>query len=117
MSYIILVPLLPLLAATVIGVAGSVLRERSVRIVAPAVVSAFAGAVAALVLVTLNGPISVRFYEPSTAGLSVLSLGFYIDRLSAVMMVLRSEEHTSELQSQSNLVCRLLLEKKKRPNN
>src|SRR2546427_3629644 len=27
----------------------------------------------------------------------------------------RSEEHTSELQSQSNLVCRLLLEKKKTP--
>src|SRR5688572_31124409 len=29
--------------------------------------------------------------------------------------LLRSEEHTSELQSQSNLVCRLLLEKKKLP--
>src|SRR2546427_6786074 len=29
---------------------------------------------------------------------------------------LRSEEHTSELQSQSNLVCRLLLEKKKKIN-
>src|SRR3989475_8328853 len=28
----------------------------------------------------------------------------------------RSEEHTSELQSQSNLVCRLLLEKKKNPH-
>src|SRR5688572_31063522 len=28
----------------------------------------------------------------------------------------RSEEHTSELQSQSNLVCRLLLEKKKLSN-
>src|SRR2546430_17466097 len=28
----------------------------------------------------------------------------------------RSEEHTSELQSQSNLVCRLLLEKKKTSN-
>src|SRR2546427_2147160 len=28
-------------------------------------------------------------------------------------MLRRSEEHTSELQSQSNLVCRLLLEKKK----
>src|SRR2546430_10314329 len=27
--------------------------------------------------------------------------------------IFRSEEHTSELQSQSNLVCRLLLEKKK----
>src|SRR2546430_5943875 len=29
----------------------------------------------------------------------------------------RSEEHTSELQSQSNLVCRLLLEKKKQPSS
>src|SRR5438270_8676942 len=29
----------------------------------------------------------------------------------------RSEEHTSELQSQSNLVCRLLLEKKKKTKN
>src|SRR2546430_6164340 len=34
--------------------------------------------------------------------------GFWLDRRRA-----RSEEHTSELQSQSNLVCRLLLEKKK----
>src|SRR5256886_7457749 len=34
-------------------------------------------------------------------------------RLGAV--VVRSEEHTSELQSQSNLVCRLLLEKKNNP--
>src|SRR5688572_32505077 len=30
-----------------------------------------------------------------------------------VLIATRSEEHTSELQSQSNLVCRLLLEKKK----
>src|SRR2546430_9704094 len=32
----------------------------------------------------------------------------------ALTPVARSEEHTSELQSQSNLVCRLLLEKKKK---
>src|SRR2546430_10640063 len=32
-------------------------------------------------------------------------------RLRAIHAVPRSEEHTSELQSQSNLVCRLLLEK------
>src|SRR5256886_11087059 len=32
-----------------------------------------------------------------------------------VEAAVRSEEHTSELQSQSNLVCRLLLEKKKKP--
>src|SRR2546430_7589698 len=30
------------------------------------------------------------------------------------ILLTRSEEHTSELQSQSNLVCRLLLEKKKK---
>src|SRR2546427_5189752 len=30
------------------------------------------------------------------------------------LVAARSEEHTSELQSQSNLVCRLLLEKKKK---
>src|SRR2546430_4344171 len=34
-------------------------------------------------------------------------------RRRAALGVGRSEEHTSELQSQSNLVCRLLLEKKK----
>src|SRR2546427_5575440 len=38
--------------------------------------------------------------------------GYLLKRSAAVELV-RSEEHTSELQSQSNLVCRLLLEKKK----
>src|SRR2546430_7946612 len=36
------------------------------------------------------------------------------DAGEAARSVARSEEHTSELQSQSNLVCRLLLEKKKK---
>src|SRR2546430_13742975 len=35
--------------------------------------------------------------------------------LRAIVYYNRSEEHTSELQSQSNLVCRLLLEKRKTP--
>src|SRR5436309_8145319 len=34
----------------------------------------------------------------------------------ALLWALRSEEHTSELQSRENLVCRLLLEKKKHMN-
>src|SRR3990167_1484343 len=34
------------------------------------------------------------------------------EQLLGITQRLRSEEHTSELQSQSNLVCRLLLEKK-----
>src|SRR2546430_11054371 len=39
--------------------------------------------------------------------------GFLGGDLVGLACGLRSEEHTSELQSQSNLVCRLLLEKKK----
>src|SRR3989475_4806394 len=37
----------------------------------------------------------------------------YVDKTTGTDQHVRSEEHTSELQSQSNLVCRLLLEKKK----
>src|SRR2546430_4090332 len=40
-----------------------------------------------------------------------------INLVDIVTQHLRSEEHTSELQSQSNLVCRLLLEKKKKTLN
>src|SRR5438477_6706354 len=36
-----------------------------------------------------------------------------VERVAHLMAQLRSEEHTSELQSHVNLVCRLLLEKKK----
>src|SRR5690606_39465824 len=36
------------------------------------------------------------------------------DVFATEYLLLRSEEHTSELQSRENLVCRLLLEKKKR---
>src|SRR5688572_31682483 len=46
-----------------------------------------------------------RFRLPKTTGISTGFLYWPI--------ISRSEEHTSELQSQSNLVCRLLLEKKK----
>src|SRR2546427_7066643 len=43
-------------------------------------------------------------------------LGHLLARALAPVLAqrVRSEEHTSELQSQSNLVCRLLLEKKKK---
>src|SRR2546430_5504402 len=46
-------------------------------------------------------------------GLRAHGLAAFRGRL-AWTPVRRSEEHTSELQSQSNLVCRLLLEKKKK---
>src|SRR5262249_62236205 len=38
----------------------------------------------------------------------------HLEQIGALGRLLRSEEHTSELQSLTNLVCRLLLEKKKK---
>src|SRR2546421_881037 len=46
-------------------------------------------------------------------GVHQLAFRCWADRTRAAMHV-RSEEHTSELQSRSDLVCRLLLEKKKK---
>src|SRR6266511_5569520 len=45
-----------------------------------------------------------------------LDLDLDLDLVSHLVSHLRSEEHTSELQSRENLVCRLLLEKKKKTN-
>src|SRR2546430_17651436 len=50
------------------------------------------------------------------AGAAVLPAGRAVGLLERLEND-RSEEHTSELQSQSNLVCRLLLEKKKKLNS
>src|SRR5437016_8039626 len=50
-------------------------------------------------------------YTGSTFSVSNLGM-FDIDQFTAVNWSMRSEEHTSELQSLTNLVCRLLLEKK-----
>src|SRR5256885_12274588 len=53
---------------------------------------------------------------PISNARSVVKVGLEISDESLVMSVAdeRSEEHTSELQSPCNLVCRLLLEKKKK---
>src|SRR2546430_10790961 len=60
--------------------------------------------VAALLLLTLvlAGALAVQAHRT-----------FLDHQATAERVLRRSEEHTSELQSQSNLVCRLLLEKKK----
>src|SRR5438034_7871486 len=48
------------------------------------------------------------------AAFSVSNCGYRAPNPSASAPIARSEEHTSELQSHSDLVCRLLLEKKKK---
>src|SRR2546430_7976307 len=62
-----------------------------------------------------------RSEHDRAVGLDLLHVAVAVARVAArpaaaaeAGHVLRSEEHTSELQSQSNLVCRLLLEKKKK---
>src|SRR2546427_7784374 len=69
---------------------------------------------------TLPGPTSTKVWTPSL----IKAWPACVKRTGAVSCSTssgailfadsRSEEHTSELQSQSNLVCRLLLEKKKK---
>src|SRR2546427_9541219 len=51
--------------------------------------------------------------EAEAFGCHVKYSDYVVPNASASFARSRSEEHTSELQSQSNLVCRLLLEKKK----
>src|SRR3989475_6882984 len=57
-----------------------------------------------------------RSIAPDDGWLDVLALRAdgALESVTAFLALVRSEEHTSELQSQSNLVCRLLLEKKKK---
>src|SRR5690349_9588811 len=75
------------------------------------------------VVESLGGEESVRLWH--TAHEALIMMGVWILAMSAVLptlvlprreaagLVWRSEEHTSELQSRRDLVCRLLLEKKK----
>src|SRR2546430_9018939 len=62
-------------------------------------------------------PYTTLFRSSSIALVVGAAFAFALDRyefrLKRTLETIRSEEHTSELQSQSNLVCRLLLEKKK----
>src|SRR5260221_1596473 len=69
------------------------------------------------------GERACRVRMPSQAGMSLveimvaLAIGLFLVLIATtIYMQGRSEEHTSELQSHSDLVCRLLLEKKKYTN-
>src|SRR5256885_13062862 len=60
--------------------------------------------------------IAIGQISPGPNGLWVISLGYltygYLGAFLALIAITRSEEHTSELQSPCNIVCRLLLEEK-----
>src|SRR5438067_8587097 len=58
---------------------------------------------------------SESFHKAGVAARAHIHVGAAIEKLREVEA--RSEEHTSELQSRFDLVCRLLLEKKKRKSD
>src|SRR5438034_6804992 len=64
---------------------------------------------APLALGTETTALARPLLEPTTT----FSITASVPHFSVSLLTLRSEEHTSELQSHSDLVCRLLLEKKK----
>src|SRR5690606_40742999 len=62
-----------------------------------------------------RGCCSIEDASDARRAADVLGIPYYVWDLSEEFEE-RSEEHTSELQSRENLVCRLLLEKKKKYN-
>ncbi len=90
MSFIILVSLLPLLAAIIVAIGTRGSQTRRAKIAAFPMGATFLGAVVILWLVATEGPITIRFYDPAALATLAFPIGFYIDRLSAVMMVLIS---------------------------
>ncbi len=90
MIAVILVPLLPLLATLIVLVGDEASRQQRAKIAAYPVGAAFLGAIVTLWYVATRGAITIRFYDPASLAMLVLPIGFYIDRLSAVMMVLIS---------------------------
>ena len=86
----LLVPLLPLLAALIVLVGNEGSRNLRAKIAAFPIGATFLGTIATLWLVTTEGPITIRLYDPASLATLAFPMGFYIDRLSAVMMVLIS---------------------------
>jgi NADH-quinone oxidoreductase subunit L len=86
----LLVPLLPVVAAVIVVAGpGAAVRQR-IKAAVWAIGAAFGGALVTLYWVAAEGPITMRFYDPALAGSFPIPIGFYVDRLSAVMMVLIS---------------------------
>ncbi|HEY6923279.1 MAG TPA: proton-conducting transporter membrane subunit [Steroidobacteraceae bacterium] len=88
MTPVLFVPLLLLAAAGLVLIGTDASRRTRAKMAAYPIGAAFLGAVATLYLVTTGGPVSVRFYNLSSVASFAIPIGFYVDRLSAVMMTL-----------------------------
>ena len=89
-SAVLLVPLLPLLTTLIVVSGGEQISRQRAKIAAWPIGAAFCGAVVTLYIVASQGPIAIRWYDPTATAAVPVPFGFFIDRLSAVMMVLIS---------------------------
>lgn len=92
MSIVVLVPLLPLIGAFIVLAGGTDTLSLNKRAKIPVYLLGLTliGSILTLWHVATQGPIIIRFYDPESLASLVFPMGFYIDRLSAVMMTLIS---------------------------
>ncbi len=90
MTLLALVPVLPLLTAFIVLTGERAEQEQNAKAALWPIVATFVGAVATLIVVSTQGPITLRLYDPASTATLAFPIGFHIDRLSAVMMVLIS---------------------------
>ena len=86
----LLIPVLPLIAALVVVCAEDSTRYAHAKIAALLMGAACVGSAITLYRVTASEPIILQFYNPVTVASLTIPIGFYIDRLSGVMMTLIS---------------------------
>jgi NADH-quinone oxidoreductase subunit L len=88
MTLTLLVPLLLLVATGLVLIGSDSSQHARAKMAAYPIGVAFVAAFATLLQVTTGGPIALQFYDLSSVGTFAIPIGFYIDRLSAVMMTL-----------------------------
>jgi len=88
LSLTLIVPFLLLAAAGIVMIGGRTPRFTRAKAAAYLVALAFLGSIGILTLISSQGPVTVRFYDPASVTAFIIPIGFYVDRLSAVMMTL-----------------------------
>ena len=88
MSIYTLIPLLPLTASLVLVLFGERLQGKGHRLVIPAVALSFLVSIVAFLNVSANGPIQVQLYKFLDVGKLTVDLGFYIDQLTVLILLL-----------------------------
>jgi NADH-quinone oxidoreductase subunit L len=87
-TLVLLVPAFLLAAAAMVLVGPDRTRHARAKIAAYPVGIACLGAMGTLYQVATTGPIEIRFYNLSSVAAFAIPIGFYVDRLSAIMMTL-----------------------------